>query len=90
MAAELKEEVTCPVCLEMPRSGYLLCANGHLTCRTCHSRLKNKSCPQCRARCSKGEQQPWQSHLATRILERLQNVECLYVSIDNCKRKVQS
>ena len=24
MAAELKEEVTCPVCLEMPRSGYLL------------------------------------------------------------------
>ncbi len=93
MAAELKEEVTCPVCLEMPRSGYLLCANGHLTCRTCHSRLKNKSCPQCRARCSKGEQQPWQSHLATRILERLQNVECLYVSISiivNEKSKANS
>ena len=44
-ANELKRQIECPVCLEIPRAGPVYaCPNGHLVCQKC----KRKSCPTCR------------------------------------------
>ncbi len=40
---EFKEEVTCPVCLEVPRWGGLLpCPNSHLICEACYEELETR------------------------------------------------
>ncbi len=53
----LRQKVTCPVCLDIPRRcGLVTCPNGHLLCETCYDRLRisertgRKSCPTCRSR----------------------------------------
>ncbi len=64
----LKEEVTCPVCLEVPRRGGLFqCPNGHLICEDDHAKLKGaKTCPECRA--SYGQGKPMRNKLAEKLL----------------------
>jgi len=43
--SDLKKQVECPVCLEVPRKAPVFsCRNGHLVCQKC----KRKSCPTCR------------------------------------------
>ena len=40
----LKKQIECPVCLEVPRKGPVFaCLNGHLVCQRC----KQESCPTC-------------------------------------------
>ncbi len=73
---ELQEEVTCPVCLMVPREGGLLpCVNSHLICEKCFANLKEKICPECRVhyRNAANDQggKPQRSRLADRVLERL-------------------
>ena len=42
----LKDQVECPVCLEVPRElPVAICPNGHVVCKSC----KRNSCPKCRA-----------------------------------------
>jgi len=42
----LKDQVECPVCLEVPRElPVAICPNGHVVCKTC----KRNLCPKCRA-----------------------------------------
>merc|ERR1719318_1363201 len=42
---KLKENVECPVCMEIPRAGPMfVCPNGHFVCKKC----KTGSCPTCR------------------------------------------
>jgi len=40
----------CPVCLDqmVPPTRILQCTNGHLTCETCKSKMRNPLCPECR------------------------------------------
>ena len=41
----MKQQIECPVCLEVPRKGPVYsCPNGHLVCQKC----KRESCPTCR------------------------------------------
>ncbi len=43
----LKEQLKCPVCLELPKSPPIYqCPNGHIVCNICHKKLQ--VCPQCR------------------------------------------
>ena len=40
---DLKKEVECPICLEIPKTGPIYaCPNGHLVCQNC----KGKTCQQ--------------------------------------------
>ncbi len=75
MMEELEEEVTCPVCLTVPREGGLVpCPNSHLVCEACFANLRSKSCPECRAEyrnpAGRGGK-PQRSRLAQRVLERM-------------------
>ena len=48
--ADIRSWIECPVCKIVPRRGYIYqCYNGHVTCSTCHQRLKQEHnrCPEC-------------------------------------------
>ena len=48
--ADIRSWIECPVCMITPRRGYIYqCYNGHVTCSTCHQRLKqdHNRCPEC-------------------------------------------
>ena len=72
---DLRDEVTCPVCLEIPRSGGLLpCPNSHLICVDCFDRLRRrKVCPECRTAymVPQGMSKPRPSPLADKLLDQM-------------------
>ena len=44
---DLREELECPVCLEVPTKGSIYqCESGHIHCHKCHPRLRE--CPTCK------------------------------------------
>ena len=44
---ELREDLECPVCLAIPKSGPIYqCEEGHIHCKSCHPELQE--CPICR------------------------------------------
>lgn len=49
MMAALKDDLSCPVCLEQLTSPVVQCNNGHNTCSKC-IKLNCRECPLCRAR----------------------------------------
>ena len=60
---DMKKQVECPVCLDVPRKGPVYaCPNGHLVCQKC----KRVTCPTCRE--TMGENK---SLLAVRIIEKI-------------------
>eukprot|EP00092_Neocalanus_flemingeri_P016317 GFUD01017662.1.p1 GENE.GFUD01017662.1~~GFUD01017662.1.p1 ORF type:complete len:421 (-),score=98.59 GFUD01017662.1:52-1314(-) len=62
---QLKDQIECPVCLDIPRSGPVpVCPNGNLVCKKC----KKDSCPTCRCVMGNGK-----SLLATTILENIEH-----------------
>ena len=69
---DMKKQVKCPVCLEVPRKGpVFICPNGHLVCQEC----KRESCPICRA-----QMRDNRSLLAIAVIENIlhdcKNIEC--------------
>ncbi len=85
----LREQVTCPVCLDVPRfSGFFTCPNGHLVCESCYNYLmvdeidEEKTCPTCRSKFGMSVQgreglsgPPPRSKIADAILEILE-IDC--------------
>jgi len=60
---KLKENLECPVCMEIPRSGPVFaCPNGHFVCKKC----KSGSCPTCRVEMGNGK-----SLLAVTVIENI-------------------
>ena len=52
----LKEQVKCPVCLDVPRSGPVLtCPNGHFLCSNCKAKWTRDECPSCRTLMGNGK-----------------------------------
>ena len=44
---DIREDLECPICFKIPRTTPIYqCEQGHIHCKTCHSRLQN--CPVCR------------------------------------------
>jgi len=71
--SDLKKQVECPVCLEVPRKAPVFsCRNGHLVCQKC----KRKSCPTCRV--AMGENK---SLLAIAVIEKIPH-ECKFVDCE--------
>jgi len=70
---KLKENVECPVCMEIPRSGPIfLCPNGHFVCKKC----KTGSCPTCRIDMGIGK-----SLLAITVIENIDH-KCKFVECE--------
>eukprot|EP00092_Neocalanus_flemingeri_P021551 GFUD01023373.1.p1 GENE.GFUD01023373.1~~GFUD01023373.1.p1 ORF type:complete len:484 (-),score=134.16 GFUD01023373.1:223-1674(-) len=70
---QLKEQVECPVCMEIPRGGPVyVCPNGHFVCKKC----KTGSCPTCRVGMGTGK-----SLLAVTVVENIEH-SCKFV---DCK-----
>eukprot|EP00092_Neocalanus_flemingeri_P035724 GFUD01038895.1.p1 GENE.GFUD01038895.1~~GFUD01038895.1.p1 ORF type:complete len:376 (-),score=88.15 GFUD01038895.1:23-1123(-) len=68
-----REQVECPVCLEVPTSGPVhVCPRGHLVCSTC----KGASCPTCRTSMLGGK-----SLLAVTVMENIEH-ECRHEDCD--------
>ena len=73
LLGKLKENVECPVCLEIPRSGPVFaCPNGHFVCRKC----KTGSCPTCRVEMGNGK-----SLLAVTVIENIEH-KCRFVECE--------
>jgi len=71
LASKLREQVECPVCLDVPMPGPVsVCPNGHLVCAQCKTRTK--TCPTCRAKMQGGR-----SLLAETVVENLEH-KCKY------------
>ena len=46
--AEKKEDLLCPVCLEVAETPIFTCPDSHIICSSCVPKLKSQECPQCR------------------------------------------
>jgi len=65
LTSKLRDQVECPVCLEVPTSGPVhVCPNGHFVCSKC----KRASCPTCRGRMGSGK-----SLLAVSVIENIEH-----------------
>jgi len=65
LTSKLREQLECPVCMEVPTSGPLhVCPNGHFVCATC----KQEECPTCRIQMSSGK-----SLLAVTVIENIKH-----------------
>ena len=70
---DLKKQIECPVCLEVPREGPVFsCPNGHHVCKKC----KRDSCPTCREVMGDNK-----SLVAVAIIERILH-ECKFVECE--------
>jgi len=70
---KLKENVECPVCMEIPRAGPMfVCPNGHFVCKKC----KTGSCPTCRVAMGDGK-----SLLAITVIENIDH-KCKFVECE--------
>jgi len=70
---KLKENVECPVCMEIPRAGPMfVCPNGHFVCKKC----KTGSCPTCRVAMGAGK-----SLLAITVIENIDH-KCKFVECE--------
>lgn len=63
---KILEQVTCPVCIEIPTSEIYQCTNGHILCSKCLTKVR--SCPQCR---QKFEKDGIPIRIRARVLEDL-------------------
>jgi len=72
---DLKKQIECPVCLEVPRKGPVYaCPNGHLVCQKC----KRESCPTCREAMGNNK-----SLVAIAVIDKIPH-ECQF---DGCKEE---
>jgi len=72
---DLKKQVECPVCLDVPRKGPVFtCPNGHLVCQKC----KRETCPTCREVVGKNK-----SLIAIEVIEKILH-DCKFVE---CEQK---
>jgi len=70
---KLKENIECPVCLDIPRSGPVFaCPNGHFVCKKC----KAGSCATCRVEMGNGK-----SLLAVTVIENIEH-KCKFVECE--------
>jgi len=70
---DLKKQVECPVCLEVPRKGPVFaCPNGHLVCQKC----KRENCPTCRGAVGDNK-----SLVAVAIIEKILH-DCKFVQCE--------
>ena len=70
---DMKKEIECPICLEVPREGPVFsCPNGHLVCKNC----KGESCPTCREVMGNNK-----SLVAVAIIERILH-DCKFVECE--------
>ena len=82
LAAQLEEQVRCPVCLEVPTSGSIYsCPKGHLQCATCY-KGPTSNCPLCRTKMFSTV-----SLLATTVVENLEH-QCKFEA-EGCKVRVE-
>lgn len=51
--ADVRDNLTCPICLEIPDAEVFQCVNGHTICGGCLANAEN--CPQCRVSFSTGK-----------------------------------
>ena len=73
LLGKIKENLECPVCLEIPRSGpVFVCPNGHFVCKKC----KTGSCPTCRGEMGNGK-----SLLAITVIENIDH-KCKFVECE--------
>jgi len=73
LLGKMKENLECPVCLEVPRSGpVFVCPNGHFVCEKC----KTGSCPTCRGEMGNGK-----SLLAVTVIENIDH-KCKFVECE--------
>eukprot|EP00092_Neocalanus_flemingeri_P040020 GFUD01043589.1.p1 GENE.GFUD01043589.1~~GFUD01043589.1.p1 ORF type:complete len:452 (+),score=131.41 GFUD01043589.1:126-1481(+) len=73
LTSTLRDQVECPVCLEVPTSGPVpVCPNGHFVCSKCkdsHCPTRRvKHCPTCRVKMFSGK-----SLLAVKVIENIQH-----------------
>ena len=67
LTSKLRNQIECPVCLEVPTSGPVhCCPNGHFVCTNC----KDFYCPSCRSRMFNGK-----SVLAVTVIDNIEH-EC--------------
>lgn len=59
----------CPVCLELPLKPVYQCSNGHLICKSCHSKVN--ICPVCRIKLDANK--PLRNLTAEQFLENMNN-----------------
>lgn len=81
MSSDLEEEISCPICFEIPIGQVFQCKNGHTICEACCATLRQ--CPECRVSYGDGK-------IRNRALEALLNklsLDCPYKSY-GCKEKV--
>jgi len=72
---DLKKQVECPVCLDVPRKGPVFtCPNGHLVCQKC----KRETCPTCREVVGENK-----SLIAIEVIEKILH-DCKFVE---CEQK---
>eukprot|EP00092_Neocalanus_flemingeri_P024991 GFUD01027103.1.p1 GENE.GFUD01027103.1~~GFUD01027103.1.p1 ORF type:complete len:410 (+),score=109.76 GFUD01027103.1:145-1374(+) len=65
LTSTLRDEIECPVCLEVPTSGPVpVCPNGHFVCSKC----KDSHCPTCRGKMFSGK-----SLLAVKVIENIEH-----------------
>ena len=65
LTKKLREQVECPVCMEVPTSGPIhVCPNGHFVCSKC----KQANCPTCRSKMLSGK-----SLLAVTVIENIEH-----------------
>jgi len=70
---DLKKQIECPVCLEVPREGPVFtCPNGHLVCHKC----KREACPTCREAVGDNK-----SLVAVAVLEKILH-DCKFVECE--------
>jgi len=70
---DLKKQIECPVCLEVPRKGPVYaCLNGHLVCQNC----KRETCPTCREAVGDNK-----SLVAVAVIERVLH-DCKFVECE--------
>ena len=69
LTSKLREQLECPVCMEVPTSGPVhVCTNGHFVCATC----KRAECPTCRIKMYRAN-----SLLAVTVIENIKH-KCKY------------
>jgi len=65
VTSKLRDQIECPVCLEVPTSGPVFCCpNGHFVCSKC----KDTNCPTCRSKMFNGK-----SLLAVTVIENIEH-----------------